>query len=83
MYNIYIIQSEKNNSYYIGQTNDLERRIDEHNRGKDKYTRNKTPWKLVYKENFENRNEAIKRESGIKKKKSRSYIEWLIKNSAG
>ena len=78
MYNTYIIQSEKNNSYYVGQTDNLEKRLAEHNRGKNKYTKNKIPWRLVYKESFETRGEAMKRENEIKKKKSRSYIEWLI-----
>jgi putative endonuclease len=79
MFYVYILQSKKDKSYYIGQTDNLERRLEEHNRGKNIYTKGKAPWTLVYKEFFDTRAEAVKRESEIKKKKRRSYIEWLIK----
>ena len=39
------------------------------------------PWKLVYKEEYRTRTEALKREREVKKKKSRKYIEFLINSS--
>ena len=55
-------------SYYCGYTSDLKRRIDEHNSGNGgKYTRARTPVKLIYHENFESRSLAMKRECEIKK----------------
>jgi len=80
MYTVYIIQSLVDDSYYVGQTNDVEDRIERHNLGKSNYTRKKIPWELVYTEEFETRSEAMKREKEIKNKKRKSYIEWLIKN---
>ena len=54
MYNYcYILYSEKLNKYYIGSTTDLNRRLIEHNRGKEKFTKTGMPWKLVYHETFE------------------------------
>ena len=82
MFCVYILQSEKDNSYYVGHSDNLDRRIEEHNREKNKYTRNKTPWKLAYGEFFNSRSEAMRREMEIKKKKRKNYIEWLI-NLAG
>jgi len=79
-YYIYIIQSQKNNSYYVGQTNNIEDRLKRHNSGRSKYTKNKLPWKLVYTEVFKTRKEAVKREKEIKNKKSRKYIEILIES---
>ncbi len=77
---LYILQSLKDKSFYVGETSDLERRLEFHNKGLQRYTRKKCPWKRVYSKEFDNREEALKREQEIKKKKSRRYIEWLIEN---
>jgi len=78
MYIVYIIQSLKDESYYIGQTENINKRIARHNAGKNNYTKKKLPWKLVYTEEYNSRAEAMARERGIKNKKRKSYIEWLI-----
>ena len=53
---------------YCGYTNDLVKRVNTHNRGKGaKYTRQRTPVKLVYSEEFKTKSEALKREHQIKK----------------
>ena len=75
---VYIIQSKKDFSLYVGQTNDLDARLSKHNDGFSKYTSSKIPWRLVYFEMFATRKEAIKREKEIKSKKSRKYLEVLI-----
>jgi putative endonuclease len=80
MYNIYILKSQIDDTYYIGYTDNLERRVYEHNFGKKGYTRKKRPWKLVYSEECDNKTEAIKREIYLKRNKSRVYIEELIKS---
>lgn len=55
-------------SYYTGWTNHLEERIKVHNSGKGaKYTRSRTPVKLVYFEEFESKEEAMRREAAIKR----------------
>lgn len=52
---------------YTGWTNDIEKRIREHNAGRGaKYTRSRTPVELVYYEIFETKQEAMKREYAIK-----------------
>jgi len=63
----------------VGQTDDLQRRVEEHNRGKSLFTKSGIPWSLVYQEDFSSRNEAVKRESEIEHRKSKSYITSLIK----
>ena len=82
MYYVYIIQSEKDQSYYIGQTRDIDERLLRHNSGREQYTKVHLPWKLVYSEHFQTRLEAIRREREIKKKKSRKYIENLVRVSS-
>lgn len=67
--------------YYLGQTKDLQKRIQEHNFDKvksAKYTKGKRPVKLVYFEKYKTINEALKREFEIKKM-TKSKKEILIK----
>ncbi len=66
-------------SYYAGYTVDIERRIHNHNTGKGaKYTRGRTPVKLLYSETFDSKSDALKMEIKFKKfsrKKKKLYIE--------
>ena len=64
MYIVYIIQSEE--SYYVGMTTDLARRLKAHNAGKTKSTKFKTSWKVIYSESYMDVNEARVREKYLK-----------------
>jgi putative endonuclease len=75
---VYILKSELDDTYYIGYTIDLNRRLSEHNSGKSKYTSGKMPWKVVYYERFPTRTEALKREKFLKKQRNRTFYEKLI-----
>ena len=79
MYYVYILYSNSQNSYYIGQTLDIEQRINEHNSGKysGSFTKIATDWKLFFKITCKSRTQAIKIETHIKKMKSRKYLENL------
>ena len=69
----------KDDSLYTGWTNDLKKRITCHNAGKGaKYTKARRPVELVYYEEFQTREEAMKREYAIKQL-SRKEKEALIK----
>ena len=76
---VYILYSRKLDKYYIGQTNDLGDRFIRHNQGRSKSTKGGRHWLLVYAKQFRTRSDAAKFEYHIKKQKSRSYIEKLIK----
>jgi len=80
-YFVYIIQSEKDGSYYIGSTQDITERLERHNQGRSKYTKLKRPWNLLYYEEYPDRSDAVKRENQIKRRKDKEYIESLIKRS--
>jgi putative endonuclease len=55
-------------SLYTGWTNDVEKRLAAHNAGRGgKYTRGRLPVRLVYREAFASRSEAMRRESAIKR----------------
>jgi putative endonuclease len=65
-YFLYILVSLKDGRFYTGTTNDLERRISDHNRNKSKYYKNRGPYRLAYFEEFNSRFEAVKRERHLK-----------------
>ena len=77
---VYILQSMKDFSFYVGQCDDLDRRMSKHADGMSKYTSSKRPWRLVYFEVYGSRTEALKREKEIKKMKSQVYIVNLVRN---
>jgi putative endonuclease len=78
---VYILYSEKIDKYYVGCTEDLTVRLTQHNSGRNASTKAGAPWTLVYSESFESLKDARQREAAIKKKKSRKYIEWLLKGN--
>jgi putative endonuclease len=82
MYYTYILQSESTGRFYIGSTDDLERRVAQHNdpeyKGSKITKRFKGPWKLVYYENVDSRSQSMVREKQIKGWKSKKMILYLI-----
>jgi putative endonuclease len=65
-WSVYLLQTSKN-TLYCGYTNDLNKRIAAHNKGRGaKYTKTRLPVKLVYSETFDNKIDALKREWQIK-----------------
>ena len=66
MFYTYILYSHKTKSVYVGQTNDIERRMREHYSGKVFSTKNKFPISLIHLEKFTTRSEAVKREQFFK-----------------
>jgi putative endonuclease len=80
MFTVYILHSESTDCYYVGYTNNLERRISEHNRIKGKFTDKGIPWVVVHQEEFPTKKEAMAREKFIKSRKSKPFIINLIKS---
>ncbi|MFA5554158.1 MAG: GIY-YIG nuclease family protein [Phycisphaerae bacterium] len=69
-YYVYILQSLRSGRLYIGQTKDLNHRIDEHNTGQGgRYTCQNGPWRLLYSELHPSRSAAVKREKYLKSTK--------------
>jgi putative endonuclease len=78
LYYLYILKSKTSDKYYIGHTENIERRLFYHNSGYSKSTKYGVPWELVYLENYNNRSEAVQRENQLKSQKSEEYISRLI-----
>jgi putative endonuclease len=85
MFFFYILRSEKTGKYYIGSTGDFQSRLAEHNSNKSPYTRNRGPWKMIYKEPFATLSLARKREQEIKAWKNPGYMvrKLGLNNSLG
>jgi len=78
MFFVYIIQSLTNKKYYIGSTNNIERRVYEHNHNNTASLRNKGPFVLIYKEEYPNVSQARLRERKIKSYKGGNAFKKLI-----
>ncbi|HCE45695.1 MAG TPA: excinuclease ABC subunit C [Lentisphaeria bacterium] len=81
LYFTYIIKSDTSGRFYTGSTDNLERRLAEHQRGKTPSTRNRGPWTLVYSKSFPTKAEAVKWEMEIKRKKNTASMERIISAS--
>ncbi|WP_163321891.1 GIY-YIG nuclease family protein [Draconibacterium mangrovi] len=81
MYYCYIIYSQKLDKFYIGSTGDLEGRLQRHNTSNKGFTSTGKPWELKYYETFNDKSDALGRETQLKKWKSRSAILKLIEES--
>ena len=77
-YFTYILQSQKDGRFYIGQTQDISIRFKKHNKGLSKYTSKFTPWNLIWFKELKYRKEAYAFEQHLKKMKSRQKIIKLI-----
>ncbi len=73
-YFVYILKSEIDNRFYYGQTQDLDKRVEEHNSGKSSYTKKYVLWKLFAHKSFDSRSEAIKYEKMLKNLHSKEKV---------
>jgi putative endonuclease len=81
MFFVYIIQSLKDYSYYFGITSNLEDRLFRHNRNYERYTRNRSPWKLVWCTPKKNRVDALSLERKLKNMRSNIRIQEFIEKN--
>jgi putative endonuclease len=82
MFYVYVLKSRKWNKPYVGFTNNLKRRVKQHNDKRNTSTKYGIPWKLVYYEAFLSRKDAIKRERQLKKHGSAiGFLKKRIDNS--
>ena len=76
-YSVYIIYSSKNNIYYKGYSENLQKRLREHNEGLSRFTSNKGPWELVWFKEFKTKKEALIEEKRIKKLNHTSILKLI------
>ncbi len=81
-YFVYLLRSQTNGKTYVGQTDNLARRVSEHNDPSCRLTlytkRNSGPWELVYSEEYPTRTEAMRREKFLKSGQGREWVHALL-----
>ncbi len=75
---LYILKSSVFNKSYTGITNDLDRRLKEHNSGKHFYTKRHRPWVMIYNEKYDNLKEAREREKYLRSASGRKFLKELF-----
>ena len=82
MHYVYLIKSIKDKNFYIGSTNDLRRRLDEHNNGLVFSTKLRVPFELVYYEAYRVEKDARQREKNLKlRSRAFAQLKKRIQNS--
>lgn len=81
MYWLYILTNKETGRFYVGSTDNLDRRLKQHREGKTRTTKILKTFELVYKEEYNSLLEARLREKKLKSYKSSKYINWLISQS--
>jgi putative endonuclease len=80
MFYTYILYSSSFDRFYIGQTNDIVKRIERHNNGYVNSSKAYKPWGIVFFKRFDTRAESMNYETFLKSKKSKDFISNLIKD---
>lgn len=84
MYYVYLLESKESKNWYIGYTNNLRKRLQNHLSGNGgQTTSRKNDWKLIYYEAYLNKNDAIGREKFLKSGSGRTYLKKQLKNYLG
>ncbi len=79
-YYVYVLQSLKDNNFYIGFNTNLKNRIKDHNNGRNTSTKNRKPLKLIYFEAYLNKRDALGREKFLKSGSGTRYLKKQMKH---
>jgi len=80
MYYTYVLQSKKDDKFYVGFTKDLKLRFDKHSKGKVESTRDRRPLNLIYYEACLNQEDAANREKYMKSYHGRMFLKNRLKS---
>ena len=81
MFYAYVLHSEKDNKFYTGFTNNIRRRIEEHQTGKVESTKNRRPLKLIYYEAHYSKADAQRRERYFKTTKGKATLKQMLRKT--
>jgi len=80
MFYTYVLQSEKDNGFYVGFTENLRLRFEKHCKGQVESTRDRRPLKLIYYESCLSQDDATKREKYLKSYHGRMFLMKRLKS---
>ena len=78
-YYVYVLESIKNSSLYVGYTTDLRKRFQEHNRKLNFSTKPYAPWQLIHYEAYRNEQDARRREKYLKSSQGARLLKRMLK----
>jgi predicted GIY-YIG superfamily endonuclease len=78
MITVYAIKSHVNGDIYVGMSKDVERRLNEHNQGNNRYTKGLRPWSLIYQEQQPSWSEARVREKYLKSGIGKEFLKKMV-----
>jgi len=81
MYYVYVLISQKDKNFYIGFSENLEQRLDEHNSGKNISTKPRRPFSLKYYEAHTSKSDALRRERYFKTSKGKATLKQILKGA--
>ena len=79
MYYVYILTSEKSGQWYTGCTDDLRKRLSQHQKGQSTFTKKGVPWKLIYYEACHSKDDSFAREKYLKTGPGKKYLKNRLK----
>jgi putative endonuclease len=79
MFYVYVIRSRKSGRLYTGSTNDLRKRLKQHNEGKSTWTKYRGPWEIIYYEASLNEEDVRSREKYLKTGMGKRYLKNRLK----
>lgn len=79
-YYVYVLQSQKDNNFYVGYTNDIELRFEQHSNGLVESTKNRRPLVLTYFEAYIDQKDALSREKYLKTYYGRMFLKKRLKS---
>ena len=80
MFYVYLLESRAGNHFYTGYTQDLKKRLKEHNQGLNFSTKPYAPWNLIYYEACIEESDAKRREGYLKTSEGRRLIKRRVKD---
>lgn len=78
MFTVYVLKSDRDEIRYVGSGMDANERLRRHNKGDYRFTKGHRPWRLVYKETFKTRSEAVRREIFLKSGQGRKFLDEIL-----
>lgn len=78
MFYVYILKSKNHKKSYVGFTSNINKRLSEHNEGKNTFTRRYKPWIIIYLEKYMDKTKAIEREKYLKSRSGRREMKKIF-----
>ena len=77
---VYVLRSQKDGKFYVGYTKNVQKRLEEHNSGQVRSTKERRPMKLIYWEGCIDQQDATRREKYLKTAWGKRYIKGRVTN---